>query len=215
MSVLEEWMNTVQCMDCLEGMKQLPDGCVDLVVTDPPYGINKDFGYRDNWRPDATVWRVCFDKLRDDSFLVLTVSNRHLPFWFDNLERAGFEYAHTGVYWNRCRAGGNCYGRFAYAWEPILYFAKGNIPKLRKRMLTDIFSHTGKTISSHPTEKDFQTWKKMIDLMEGDTILDPFMGSGTTALACKQLGRRFIGFEINPKYVEICNQRLAQEVMEL
>ena len=52
-----------------------------------------------------------------------------------------------------------------------------------------------------------------INTKEMDVVLDPFMGSGTTAVACKQLGRNFIGFEINPEYVKTANRRLAQEVL--
>jgi DNA modification methylase len=63
----------------------------------------------------------------------------------------------------------------------------------------------------HPTEKPIGVIKKMIrnSSLKDDLILDPFLGSGTTAVACKELGRRFIGIEIEPKYCEIARQRLA------
>ena len=57
--------------------------------------------------------------------------------------------------------------------------------------------------------------KRLVSLFskEGDIVWDPFLGSGTTAVACKQLGRRFIGIEINPDYCKIAEQRLAQEIL--
>jgi len=52
-------LNKIYCGDCLEGMKQLPDNFVDLILTDPPYGIDLAYGYKDDWRPDEEVWKEC------------------------------------------------------------------------------------------------------------------------------------------------------------
>ena len=67
----------------------------------------------------------------------------------------------------------------------------------------------------HPTEKPRELMAYMLQTYseENDIILDPFLGSGTTAVAAKQLGRKFIGIEISPKYCEIANQRLRQEIL--
>ena len=65
----------------------------------------------------------------------------------------------------------------------------------------------------HPTEKPVSVISRLIQANVGDLILDPFLGSGTTAVACKELGRKFIGIEINPKYCEIAQRRLAQEYL--
>jgi DNA modification methylase len=67
----------------------------------------------------------------------------------------------------------------------------------------------------HKNEKPEQLMLRAVSLVDADIILDPFAGSGTTLVAAKQLGRRFLGFELEQKYVDICNQRLAQEVLSL
>jgi len=80
-------------------------------------------------------------------------------------------------------------------------------------MLTPNKSIYGKT--NHPTEKPINLIKKFIcvNTNKGEVVLDCFMGSGTTAVACKQLGRNFIGFEINKEYINIANKRLNQETL--
>ena len=67
----------------------------------------------------------------------------------------------------------------------------------------------------HPTEKPVDLLKKIISAVPGDRVLDPFMGSGTTLVAAKSLGRKAIGIEIEEKYCEIAVRRLAQEVLPL
>ncbi len=68
---------------------------------------------------------------------------------------------------------------------------------------------------AHPTQKPLKLFHRLIEkyTKETDIILDPFMGSGTTAVACKQLNRNFIGFELNPDYCKIAEKRLAQETL--
>lgn len=67
----------------------------------------------------------------------------------------------------------------------------------------------------HPTQKPIKLFKRivLVSSNEGDIVFDPFMGSGTTAVACKQLNRKFLGFEIDPEYVKIANQRLEQQTL--
>jgi len=74
----------------------------------------------------------------------------------------------------------------------------------------------GKERTKHPTQKPLWIIKKFIEISseEGDIVLDCFIGSGTTAIACKQLKRKYIGFEINKEYVDIANKRLNQEVLQ-
>jgi DNA modification methylase len=194
--------------DCRE---LLPRVSADVVLTDPPYGIGLDYGHADDWHPDSDIWRLVSARS-----IHMTTSNKHLPYWIDALRSAGWDYRHCSVYWNATRCGGNWNGQFAYAWEPVLSFAKPREPfRLRKRMLTDVIRHDGSRTVDHPAERDLGAWTAFLDLLPGDTTLDPFMGSGTTLRAAKDLGRKAIGIEIEERYCEIAAKRLGQEVLPL
>lgn len=192
--------------DCRDVLPLL-EPMVATAVTDPPYGIGLDYGHKDNWRPDRVVWGA----LRSVApSLHMTVSNRHMPYWLDEVRAGGYEYAHCSVYWNRCRAGGNGNGQFAYAWEPILHFGP---TKLAQRMLSDVFDHTGRTETDHPAERDYSAWSRLIGLLDAPILIDPFAGSGTTLRVAKDRRRRAIGIEIEPRYCEIAVNRLRQGVL--
>jgi len=233
MSVLEEWENTVQCMDCLEGMKQLPDGCVDLVVTDPPFNVGMDYGAKYNDDQEKGKYLVFMEEWLNQSLNLTTESGRLYFFspdkWLFDLreiiDRVGWKFVQLLVWYGPNMPGGT---KISLDWHPLHEFIflcrKGKrTPMLNAGALSNchsvlVYTRPQRNFTNgrwHPAQKPLKLIKALIARSPGNLILDPFMGSGTTALACKQLGRRFIGFEINPKYVEICNQRLAQEVMKL
>jgi DNA modification methylase len=188
-------------------LPSLDAGMADLALTDPPYGIGLDYGHKDNWRPDRSLWASIHRVLAASGSLHMTVSNRHLCYWLDEVRGGGFEYLHCSVYWNACREAGNSNGQFAYAWEPLLSFAKGPF-RLAARMQSDVLRHTGRRDTDHPAERDRTAWRRFLGLLPGEQIIDPFMGSGTTLVAAMSLGRRAIGIEIEERYCEIAAKRL-------
>lgn len=110
----------------------------------------------------------------------------------------------------------SCWG---IGYEFIFVFKKGN-PKLRGGRVNGVipYKHIGffdKTV--HPTQKPLEIMKILIKKSsdEGDIVLDAFLGSGTTALASKQLNRKFIGFEKKEEYIKIIKQRLSQGVLNI
>jgi len=201
----DKFLDKVVCGDCLELMKELPDGCVDLVVTDPPYGVGKAKWDKLPVGALREAWRVC--------------GRAMLVFWnaFD-LERMpreiGVEPKNVCVWWKPNVAALYMFdrSRLSAQWEPVFYFSK-NGGALAQHS-TDVFAFNSNP-RLHPTEKPLPLLRKLIWLFAGDLILDPFLGSGTTAIAAKQLGRHFIGMEIEPKYCEIAERRLSQEVLKL
>lgn len=200
---------TIYHGDCREVLSLVN---ADVIVTDPPYGIGLDYGHADDWRPGAEVWTPALATGAES--VHMTVSNRHLDYWLDTMRSSGWDYRHTSVYWNDTRAGGNWGGQFAYAWEPWLSFVKpGHSFVLRKRMMTDIFQHRGQRTTDHPAERQRGVWFNFMDLLPDGSILDPFMGTGTTLDVAKEQGRRAIGIEIEERYCEIAVQRLAQGVL--
>ncbi|MEM5799639.1 MAG: DNA methyltransferase [Candidatus Aenigmatarchaeota archaeon] len=207
----DDFVNKIICGDCLELIKKIPNNSIDMILTDPPYGLNKKGVYND---VDLGIFYKSLPEfhrvLKEDSWFVAFFSTKFLPYIFKN-------------------------NPFTYFWQVVLYcpegmvkspigitkfmscfiFKKGN-PKLVQRN-KDIFIDTpGKMIEpdegfiNHPTPKPKHFIKEILRMLskEGDLILDPFIGSGSTAIACKQLGRNFIGFEINQNYVKIANNRL-------
>jgi len=185
-------------------------GTMGVCVTDPPYGIGKDYGADpDSWRPGVDFWREVYRVLDTDGSLHMTVSNKHLPYWLTEVTAAGFIYMHTSVYWNTTRVAGNWNGQFAYAWEPILHFKKRHF-KLYKRMMTDVFAHQGKKVTDHEAERDYSAWYRLMDGLPGNPVFDPFMGSGTTGVVCSKIDRDFIGIEKD----EVCFEKARVRIMK-
>ncbi|MEM1688936.1 MAG: site-specific DNA-methyltransferase [Candidatus Hadarchaeales archaeon] len=208
----DDFINKIICGDCFVLIKKIPDGCVDAIITDPPYGLYKEGVCSDE--DLTTFYKVlpeCYRVLKKNAFFITFFSTKFLPKLFKN-------------------------NPFTYFWQIILYcpegavkspigitkymsclvFKKGN-PRIVLRN-KDIFVDTpGKMIEpdegfiNHPTPKPKHFIREILRMFtkEGDLILDPFIGSGSTAVACKQLNRRFIGFEINEKYCQLANRRLS------
>ena len=229
--MLDKWLNTIQQGDCLELMKQLPDKCVDLVVTDCPYFIvaggstvpmggifSSEFArsggmFEHNsiefaeWLPE--IYRL----LKDGTHAYIMINGRNLAELQLEAQKVGFEYQNTLI-WEKGTVTPNRY--YMQQCEFILMLSKRPARTINKPGTSNIF-HVQNNIrdKQHPTGKPVELMEAFIENSSNPnaTVLDPFMGSGTTARACKDLGRNFIGFEINQKYVDIANKRLQQEVL--
>lgn len=229
---MEDKLNKIHLGDSLELMKLLPDNCVDLIVTDPPYivakgkinkgvddsrmiksvgklnygleGINNSFdmeNYFMEWE------RVC---KKFNAFLFC--SNDQL---FELLSFAKeYNLISTVLIWHKRNAvpfAGN-------VWRPDLEYIvhikeEGALCYGDSKEKSKIYiSPTEVSKYGHPTEKPMDLIKRYIKIgsNENDIILDPFMGSGTTANACIHLDRQFIGYEIEPKYHVIACERVER-----
>jgi len=203
-------------------MKLLPDNSVDLVVTDPPYGIGADKaaksaadqrikamgkskagrGWKDygesNWDNKRPTKEVFNEIIRVSNIQVIWGGN-----YFANILPPSMGW----LFWDKGQRNFSLAdGELAWTSEQK---ALRVISVSRAKALQD-----GK---HHPTQKSLDVMKYCISkyCKPNDLILDPFAGSGTTLVAAKQLGRRFIGMEIEEKYVAIANERLKQEVLSL
>lgn len=211
--MIEKWKNTIQNIDCRDGLNKLDDESVDLIFTDPPYGLNKNGIQNDqNLNLFHEILPESYRILKNDSFFITFFSTKFLPEVFRNNP---FYY-----FWNFVLSCPN-----ARVSSPIgftkymscVVFKKGR-PQMNKKG-KDIFLDTpGKMIEpdegfiKHPTPKP-KTFIKDILMMfskEGDIILDPFIGSGSVAVACKQINRNYIGFEINEEYCKIIEERIKK-----
>lgn len=232
-------LNKTYCMDCLKGLKQLPDKSVDLIVTDPPFNFDIG-GYL---RGAGLMTQRHYHKRINESFgasfnpkpflkLIPRVMKRFNAFIFCNksLVKTYLDFAVTQGYnydiliWHKPRAIPIKNNHHISDLEYCIYIREkkayfdNNLPlEFYKKVQTfDSPSQFGNKIPEHPTIKPLELIKGYVLLAskKGDIILDCFMGSGTTAAACKQLGRNFIGFEINPKFCKLAEKRVNQVIEE-
>ena len=217
---------TIYHGDCREVLPTLPP--VDLVLTDPPYGV----AYATSWRSRtdalrvpiandedlsvvAEVWPVAYSRLRDDRHWYAFASPRRIS----EAERI-FTGAKHILSWDKGDRGtvGDLTCGFGEAWEAIFYGMKGR-RELRGSRPRTVIRHdwSGAMDPVHPTVKPVPLLQRMIrwSTDEGESVLDPFMGSGTTLRAAKDLGRRAIGIEIDERYCEIAARRCSQETLDL
>ena len=250
-------VNTIHQGDCVERMKQLDNNSVDLVVTDPPFNYNKNYGKTSNdnlkeveYLEWCKKWIVeCYRILKNEGSIYIKIAHKYSYKISNILEQVGFIYQNQ-IIWKNV----SCFPaktRFATLYEVILFFTKSKdyyfdtyaetIPnkfrswtptrdaKLKGQMgdiwldIKAIYTGTvkhpevilkrdGSNKKAHPCQmpKGLSSRAIKFSTKEGDLVLDPFGGTGTTAVTCKELNRNFISFEINPEYIKIANRRLEQ-----
>jgi site-specific DNA-methyltransferase (adenine-specific)/modification methylase len=194
------------CMDILPTLQK-----VDAVITDPPYGIGLDYeSEKFNDSKDELKLLIDFfvpECLRVANLVSITPGNvNHYlypqPTW-------------TLCWFNRAGSGSGPWG-FS-CWQPILVYGQDPYLKNKKGRRPDFieWSETSEK-NGHPCPKPINFMKIWIDRVafDAETILDPFMGSGTTGVAAIQLGRKFIGIEREPKYFDIACKRIEQAVAQ-
>ena len=199
-------LNKIYNMDCLEGMKQMKDNSVDLVITDPPYGIS----FQSNYRKEKHLEIIGDDKLPieiiNECFRVAKKAVYIFCRW-DNiyeLPKPRSIIAWVKNNWSM----GDLNHEHGRQWEAICFYPQDEHEFIKR--IPDVIkcNRTGNEL--HPTQKPVKLIREIIKANKGQIILDPFIGSGTTALACKQLNRDFIGFELEKKYFDIAINRLKQ-----
>lgn len=189
--------------DCLEVMPTLPK--VDAVVTDPPYGVGVA-----EWDKDFNRDWVNLIQAKDDchAFVFWSV-DRLLEF----VPLPGFKYERVLV-WHKPMSRSNQRAGATWHWEPVFWYRAGKAKLVE--CVSDVITVNPPIFRSHPenvnhpTQKPLGIVKELVRLSGSETILDPFMGSGTTGVACVKLGRKFIGIEIEKKYFDIAVERIRK-----
>jgi site-specific DNA-methyltransferase (adenine-specific) len=221
----DEWLNRIYKHDCIEAMKRLPDKCLDLVVTDPPYLMNYKSNRRvkqekfDHIMNDANAEdmiseyiKECHRVLKDDTAIYLFCSWHHIDFFKQEFEKY-FKLKNL-IVWNKNNHGsGDLKGAYAPKHELILYGHKGR-SIFREKRIPDVidFPKIPSNKLIHPTEKPvglLELFIKNSSDIDG-IVFDGFMGSGATAVACKNTDRKYIGFELDDTYYEVATKRLEE-----
>ena len=197
--------------DCREILSML--GPVDLVLTDPPYGIEYVTARRSRTDPLVApiVGDTYYPRAVIESCKVIARSGvlafaRGAPMGADSI-----------IIWVKDNwSVGDLEHGYGNMWESILWWAGPNHSWAKGRPHNVLYaSRVPGSAMVHPTEKPLSLLRELISHHNGHTVLDPFMGSGTTLRAAKDLGRKAIGIEIEERYCELAAKRLAQEVLPL
>ena len=240
----QDFINKIVCGDILQVIKHIPDHTVDLVVTSPPYNLKNSTGngmkdgrggkwshaalqkgyshHSDNMPHDAYVkwqrkcltqmmrvlkedgaifynhkWRVQNGLLQDRHDIVTGFPVRQIIIW----KRKG------GINFNR--------GYFLPTYEVIYLIAKPKFTLAPKaNAYGDVWEFTQEMNNEHPAAFPVDLIVRIISSTNAQIILDPFMGSGTTAVAAKALQRDYIGIEISPQYCEMARERLLKNTVK-
>ncbi len=238
--MIDDYLNKIICGDCLTVMRQMPDNSVDLVVTSPPYNLKNSTGngmkdgrggkwagaalvngyshYDDNiphdeyadWqynclkemyrliKDDGAIfynhkWRVQAGLIQDRNDIIRDMPVRQIIIW----RRKG------GINFNP--------GYFLPTYEVIYMITKPNFKLAPKaNAYGDVWEFTQEMSNDHPAPFPVALIERIISSTTAQTILDPFMGSGTTAIVALGLKRDFIGIELSPDYCEKAEKRIER-----
>jgi modification methylase len=238
--MMEEYLNKIICGDSLTFMRQMPDCCLDLVVTSPPYNLKNSTGngmkdgrggkwagaalvngyshYDDNiphdeyseWQHECLLemfrlikddgaifynhkWRVQDGKLQDRQDIIKDLPVRQIIIW----RRKG------GINFNP--------GYFLPTYEVIYLIPKPKFKLAPKaNAYGDVWEFTQEMNNEHPAPFPVALIDRIISSTNAEIILDPFMGSGTTAIVAMGLNRNFIGIELSPDYCAMAEKRIER-----
>ena len=194
-------MFTLHNGDCLEYMKTLQDKSVSAIITDPPYGVS----FRENaWDDKIPNWIE--QALRISETVIFTTHPTSLwdypkPNW-------------VGCWYREASNSHSAIGGWNH-WTPLVIYGKPkfNVDSIKIHAMA-VGNQNMKI--DHPTPKPIKLMKWLVTnaSKEGETIFDPFTGSGTTGVAAVQLQRNFIGCELEPKYYSIAEKRIKEASLQ-
>ncbi len=213
-------LNKIIQKDAVKFISSLPSNCIDLVLTDPPYGVGAT-----SWDDVAPLdWCKDITRVMKDNSSLLVFCGKQNRFNVESALREQGLIFWQEIIWVYRNGGITRKNSYNGHHEPILWFVKNPDDfyfNLKDKMWIDTWTVINsarpqtnyvKDKKIHPTQKAIDVIKRLIDYhsKKGDLILDPYMGSGTTAVASKQLQRNFLGCDVNKEYVKIAKDRLKR-----
>ena len=206
--------------DCFELLQGIPDESVDMVLTDPPYGMSFQSGHRktkyEKIKGDSNLdW---LDNFVNEIYRVSKPNTAHYVFCsfhhIDKFKQAiekKFKVKNILTWVKNNTSMGDLKGDFAPKTEFIIFFHKGR-KLINGKRDPNVLEFKKTRNELHPTQKPVDMTEYLIGKFsdEGDVILDPFMGSGTTGIACINTNRNFIGMELDENYFNIAEERIEK-----
>ena len=245
--------------DCIEGMNAMPADRFNLIIADPPYNLNKDFGIwkecekRGEWKEWAREWLSAAYRVLSNQGNIFVYGIHHHQCWIQCIMyELGFVYRRQLIWYYENGFAG--YGKRSLnaCYEPVLWFSKSRkyifhelrepyksqerlkhkitkngkvwTPNPGGRMVGDVWQFpvlAGRRFRDekvdHPTQKPLSISRRMVKHFSnpGDTVLVPFVGSGSECVAATMEHRGYIGFELNPDYVLIARDRVTDAKAQL
>jgi DNA modification methylase len=215
--------NTIEQADYRDFIPNIPDRYIDLLLTDPPYnasnsGLSADDGYKlmhSEWDKgfDPSIFvNMIIPKLKDNGQMLIFCSYHLLG---DYLSMLGMEWKQI-LHWYKTNSLPSLTGKlYGFAIEYILWYCKSKeytFNKDQRASYLNVFEGQAGfyKVTDHPCEKPLSLVRQLIRThsLPNDTVCDLFLGSGTTAVACKETDRNFVACEIDPHWVEVSYNRL-------
>lgn len=212
--------------DCIDLLPKIPDSSINSIITDPPYFLGMTHNGQRGTFNDLAICKPFYEKLfkeykrilKPDGCVYFSCDWRSYAFYYPIM------YSILGVknmlVWDKKSGPGNFY---IYQHELVIFTTKRNSFNIKGTysIISDVpsFCSGAKKTNGeklHPTQKPIALIEKFIlhSTNEGDTVLDTFMGSGTTGVACIKTDRRFIGMELDDEYFCIAKARLENAIKE-
>jgi len=213
--------------DCLEVMRGMGDKSVDLVLTDPPYKVSQMYGGgvdADNLTAVSSIFRTLPEIsriLKPGGFAVICYDNRILPFLFEAIKGTDLIYRKQIFLYRRWGIANRWVG-WMQTTDPICIFVNGHnkpfSPEIKGKVKHDCYikAKPEEETTGHPAQKPLELFEDIVIWCsnKGDTVFDPYMGSGTTGVASLKNERNFIGIDNNSDYVAIAQERIRVAQMQ-
>ena len=206
--------------DCLELMKNIPDGSVDLVLTAPPYGMDFQSHFRKEMYSKIGNDKVldwlekyvdeCFRILKDNTAVYFFCSWHNVDIFKQTIEKK-FKIKNILIWEKNNTSMGDLKGSYAPKYEMIIFAHKGR-KLLNGFRYADVIKANRTGNKLHPTEKPVDLLELFIKNSsdENETVFDGFMGSGSCGVACINTNRNFIGIELDKGYFDIAEKRINE-----
>lgn len=230
--------NRIYQLDALKGLGRLPNDSVDLIVTDPPYNIAsphrltmkggkpmstlKAWGHWDTYHPfdyDVMIMHVlseCYRVLKPGGALYMFTAREQNGYFVRKAVERGFTYRNQLAMVKKNPLPSLSKSNWRSAFELCMYLTKDKPAMFNfvsQAECKNVFHYANShRHTRHPTEKPLKLMELLIRVSSnrGDLVVDPFMGSGTTCVAAKALGRSFLGFDLEAEYVQMARDRLKR-----